>query len=67
MLQPRKAKDPAPWLLIALWSYGASVRIAPDGVLSIAPHASGRRIPAALLAAARRHDAALTEWVVENR
>ena len=56
-------KDPAPWLLIQLWACGATVKPGHDGALTITPHASGKRVPAVLLAAARRHLAALAGWV----
>lgn len=57
------AKDVGPWLLLRLWAYGATVAAGSGGALTITPHPSGRRIPGALIGAARRHYAALATWV----
>lgn len=59
----KTVRDPAARLLIELWAKGATVETGPDGALTITPHASGKRIPAVLLAAVRRHRAALADWV----
>ena len=59
----QSVKDVGPWLLLRLWSFGATVEADDDGTMTITPHASGRRIPGALRAAVRRHLGALAIWL----
>ena len=56
-------KDAGPWLLLRLWSFGATVEADHNGTMTITPHASGRPIPGALRAAVRRHHGALAIWL----